>query len=244
MTAQAEIKPEVKPENTPKEPIAATPEAQPVIKSEENQNNWKMFREQREHERKRLDQESKQRQEAEHRAKQREEEAEALKKALEAVVNKQNTYDEPGESEDARIDKKVKEALAKQRQHDDQERRRREKEELPNNLASTFSDFGQVCSAENLDYLEFHYPEVAAGYKHAPDSFDKWANLYKAVKKFVPNTDSKKDMAKADRNLAKPQSMSAPGTTQGGNAMPGARLDEKKMNDNWARMQRVMKGLS
>ena len=108
-------------------------------------------------------------------------------------------------------------------------------------MQSTFSDFNQVCSQENLDYLQYHYPEVAAGFKHAPDTFETWANIYKAMKRFVPNPDSKKDQARIEKNLAKPQSMSVPGSTQTGDHAP-MDLSEKRRQDNWQRMQRVMKG--
>jgi hypothetical protein len=81
-------------------------------------------------------------------------------------------------------------------------------------------------------------------FSHLPDGYDKWQAIYKAVKRFVPNTDSRQDSMKAERNLQKPASISSPGNTQGGNAMPGAKLDESRKAANWERMQRTLKGLS
>lgn len=214
----------------------------PEIKSEENKNNWKAFREQRESERKAK--EASDKMALEERAR-----AEALKAALEAVTNKpqQQRYERDEvqeESEDERIQKKIDAALAKERVKFQQEQALREQQEFPQRIAQSFPDFNQICNTENLDYLEYHFPEIAVPFKHMPDGFEKWSSLYKAVKRFVPNTDSRKDQAKADKNMQKPGSLSAPSVAQGGNAMPGARLDEAKKAENWQRMQKVLKGLS
>lgn len=208
----------------------------------QEQINWRKFRQQREIERK-------QKEEAERKAKQKEEEAAALKAAMDAILSKQTPtpsyqsqsgYEEE-ETEDQRIDKKVRAVLEAEKRKVDEERRQREQAELPNKLASTYKDFNQVCSSDNLDYLEYHYPEVASAFKHMPDGFDKWASVYQAVKRFVPNTDSKKEQQKAEKNFNKPQSMAVSGVTQTSDGAP-MMLDEKRRADNWSRMQRVMKG--
>ena len=82
---------------------------------------------------------------------------------------------------------------------------------------------------------------MAAPYKHLPDSYDKWAAIYKAVKRFVPNPDSGKDQRKAEKNFGKPQSMAVAGNTQTTDSAP-MMLDDKRRQDNWNRMQKVMKG--
>jgi uncharacterized membrane protein YqiK len=203
------------------------------------EENWKKFREAREQERK-------QREAAERRAQEKDAEAQALKAALEAVVNKPTqqgnyaTYDEE-ETEDQKIQKKVDAALAARDQQLQAERVRAEQQALPERLVQNYSDFNQVCTTDNLDYLEYHYPEVARAFKYAPDNFDKWSDVYKAIKRFVPNVNSKKDEKKAEKNFQKPQSMAVPGTTQVGDTAP-INLDDKRRADNWARMQRVMKG--
>jgi len=233
------------------------PQAQPVdteIQENNTQNasteqvenpydvNWKKFREAREVERK-------QRDEAQKRAAEKAAEAEALRIALEAALNKRpaNSVDnsrsqyEEEETEDQRIQKKVDAALAiKEKQYEEQ-RRIREQQEFPQKLNSTYRDFDKVCSSDNLDYLEFHHPEISKAFQHMPDGFDKWATIYQAVKKYVPNSDNKKDQSKAEKNFNKPQAMSVPGATQTGDSPP-MRLDDKRRADNWARMQRIMKG--
>ncbi len=206
--------------------------------------NWRNYRQQREIERK-------QKEEAERRAEEKAAEAQALKLAMESLLNKNqpqqqnhNSGYEDELSEDERIERKVQAAIASREKQYEEQRRNKEQAEFPQRLNSDYKDFNQVCNTENLDYLDFHYPEITAGYKHMPDGYEKWAAVYKAVKKFVPNVDSKKDLAKMEKNMSKPQSISSAGTTQGANAMPGARLDEAKKADNWARMQKAMKGLS
>ncbi len=205
------------------------------------QINWKKFREQREMERK-------QREQAEKVAAEKSKETEALKAALEAIVNKpstnsthfsENQYE--NESEDEKIEKKVKHLLEQRDRQYDEKRRQEEQAQLPQKLAQTYSDFTQVCNQENLDYLEYHYPEVARAFSQVPDSFQKWSDVYNSVKKFVPNLNSKKDQAKAEKNFNKPQSMTVPGVTQVGDTAPII-LDDKRRADNWARMQKVMKG--
>ena len=246
MSAQPEvnsIEPKI-PETTPVEQAATKqPTTDPVKPVEENQEqiNWRKFRQEREKERKAKE-------ESDRKAAEKTAEAAALKAALESLVNKPNTSvshaytEEVEETEDQRLERKVRDALQKEEKIRETERQKREVAELPKKLAATFNDFNQVCTQENLDYLEYHYPEVAAGFKHAPENFETWTNFYKALKRFVPNTDSKKDMAKMEKNLAKPQSMSLPGVSQTGDQAP-AQLNDQRRKDNWNRMQRTMKGL-
>lgn len=204
----------------------------------QEQINWKKFREERALERK-------QKEAADKRAAEKEAEAQALKAAMDALLNKptQSNHNEyaDDEDEDVKIQKKIDAALSVRERQLEEQRRQREHAEFPQRLASTYTDFNDVCSTENLDYLEFHYPEVANAFKHAPDGFDKWSSVYKAVKRFVPNTNSLKDQKKAEKNFNKPQSMAASGMTQTGDTAP-MQLDDKRRADNWARMQKVMKG--
>jgi hypothetical protein len=231
-------------ENTTQEPEVKEEAQKPqeeITTNDQNEDtpekiNWKRFREARQKERE-------QKLEAEKRASEKEAEAEALRKAMEALVNKPQAnqdYDEE-ESESARIQRMVRESLEAERKRIEAEQAQREAQEFPQRLQSQFSDFNQVCSADNLDYLEYHYPEVATAYKHMPDGYDKWASIYKAVKRFVPNTQSQKEEKKIDRNLGRPQSMSVGGRTHTSDTAPSY-LDDAKREANWLRMQKVMRG--
>lgn len=212
----------------PVEQNVAVPEEDP------QQINWKKFRETREIERK-------QREEAEKRASEKEAEAQALKAAMESLLSKPAVSQDDPEDEDSRIQKKIDAIMSKREVQMQEQLQRREQQEFPAKLKSAYSDFDHICTTENLDYLEYHYPEVAAGFKHMPDGFDKWANIYKAVKRFIPNADAVKDKGRIEKNASKPQSMSVSGVTQTGDNAP-IQLDDKRRADNWQRMQRVMKG--
>lgn len=205
-------------------------------KHEQQEINWKKFREAREQERK-------QREEAERRAAQKEAEARALKEAMDALLNKpsqsNDQYDE--DDEEIRIQKKIDAALAAKEKQYEEERKKREKAEMPFKLKQVCPDFERVCSAENVDYLEFHHPEIASAFNYMPDSVEKWSAIYKAIKKFVPNTSTDANRVKIEKNLYKPQAMAISGVAQTGDVAP-MYVDEKRKADNWARMQRVMKG--
>ena len=225
-------------------PVAASNEATKTAETAQTENpqeiNWRQFRENREKERK-------EREELERDRARKSEENAALKAALEVLANKpsnqSNNAEQPEETEDQRIRRQVKEMMDAQEKEREAVRLKREAEELPSRLQNNFNDFNAVCTNENLDYLEFHYPEIAAPYKHLPDSYEKWANIYKAVKRFVPNPNSGKDQKKAEKNFNKPQSMAVPGATMTTDTPPSL-LDDKRKESNWLRMQRRMKGLS
>jgi len=217
----------------------AVPSAAPVAEETQEQINWRKFREAREKDRK-------EKLAAEKRAADKEAEVAALKAAMEAIVNKPESNDRQTnqfteETDDQRIKRLIAQTIEEQRQKDQIERDRKEQQEFPQKLTQNFKDFDRVCTAENLDYLEYHYPEVAAPFRKLPDSYEKWADVYNAVKRFVPNLDSKKEQAKAEKNFLKPQAMSIAGKTPTGDSAPQM-LDDKRKADNWARMQRNMRG--
>lgn len=213
----------------------------PVQEETQDQINWKKFREAREKERK-------EKIAAEKRAEEKEQEVAALKAAMEAIVNKPSSNDNQTnqfseETDDQRIKKLIADTIEEQRQKDQIERHRKEQQEFPQKLAEDFKDFNEICTAENLDYLEYHYPEVAAAFKELPDGYNKWSKVYKAVKRFLPNTENKKEQSRAEKNFMKPQAMSVAGRTPTGDTAP-QNLDEKRKADNWRRMQQVMRGSS
>lgn len=243
-----EKKEEVKTENAQKQEQPtqpqSTPEAQKAQEETPEMINWRRFREERAKERK-------QKEEVDRQLKEEKARAEAFKAALESITSKpasqsphanmQNDFSEE-ESEDSKIERKVNELLTKKQQESERERMRKEAEELPQTINKHMPDFSRVCSQENCDYFEYHYPEVAQAYAAMPEGFDKWSSLYKAIKRFVPNIDGKKEMAKAEKNLAKPQSASQNGFFMGhGTAQASsARLSEEQKAANWQRMQREM----
>lgn len=219
-------------------------EEKPAEKEEtQEQINWKRFREARDKERKQLAEETKRRAE-------KEKEAEALKAAMEALLNKSQPqqpqynqeYVQQEESEDEKIQKRIEAALEAREKQYLAQKKNQEKSELPEKLKSTFKDFEAVCTQENIDYLEYHHPELARSLQRREDSFETWTDVYNAVKRYVPNSNSKALAQKAEKNLARPQSMSVKGMTPTGDSAP-VMLDDKRRADNWARMQKTMKGI-
>lgn len=207
--------------------------------------NWKKFKEARQKDRDHAELMTKI-------AAEKEAEALALKAAMEAILNKpsnnnqnynNNGFDED-ESEEDIIEKKVMLALAKREQEAEKIRKEKEHQEFPQRLVSTYPDFNQVCNTNNLDYLEYHFPEVAEAFKHVPDGYNKWQAVYKAVKRFVPTIDLKKEQSKMNNNLLKPQSISSASVSPEGSQLAPHKLTEQRRQENWARMQKQLKGLS
>lgn len=221
-----------------------------VEKESQEDPNWRAFREARK--RDRAEKEA-----AERRAIEKEQEIAALKAAMEAAFSKgspspqayQQYYginEAPEESEDQRIERKVVELLSKKQQQLEKERQEREHQEYPTRLNKDLPDFRQVCSQENLDYLDYHYPEVSRPLQRLSDGYDKWSDIYHAVRKFVPNhSTAKKESIRADINNNKPKSISSPEMTQSGQPVKESwQQIEQRRADNWARMQRTLKGIS
>jgi hypothetical protein len=228
----ADETPVVQPEQTPVIPVQDNTAIPPATQETQEQINWRKFREDRERDRK--EKELAQREKLEAQAK-----ADAMAKAMEAILAKP----EPNQGEPTEDDR-IKKAVAAQINEIETKRRQEQAQEelksLPQRMQTTYQDFNRVVTQENCDYLDFHHPEISAPYAHMPDGFEKRALIYQAIKKHVPNYDNKKDMARMQDNMSKPQSMST-GITQTGDSAPTV-LDESKRASNWQRMQRIMKG--
>ena len=219
---------------------------QPAEKEDYNNPNWKAFREARKKER--LEKEA-----AEKKLAEREAEIAALKAAFEAALSKTpptNAYQPTSsyyeeESEDEKIEKKVQAALAKKQKELEEERARYEQQTFPERLRSTYQDFNDVVNEETLDYLEFHYPEIASPLKSLPDGFEKWSHIYRTVKRLIPNaSQTRKDAAKADLNMMKPKTAISPNPIPTANNTSSWKEIEKRRAENWARMQKAMKSES
>jgi hypothetical protein len=207
--------------------------------------NWRAFREARKKDR--MEKEA-----AEKRAMEKEAEAAALRAAMEAAFAKQQPPVQQGYfgdnsyelTEEQRIEQLVQKAIEQREQANERQRQERERQEMPIRLRTTHSDFDQVVNEENLDYLEYHYPEIAGPLKRLPDSYDKWGDIYKAVKRFVPNSaNSSREAAKAKANQTLPKSISSTQITNTEHSAPSQRLTEQRRAENWQRMQRQLKGL-
>jgi hypothetical protein len=214
--------------------------------------NYKAFREGR-----KKDREA--RKEAERKAAEKEAEIIALKAAMEAAFSKSSPtpeayqqyyginqgYDQTEQTEEERLEKKLNELLKKREQQSQAEQEERERREYPNRLASNYPDFHHVCSQENLDYLDYHYPELSRPLQRLPEGYDKWSDIYNAVKKFIPNhASAKKEAMRAEMNMQKPKSISSTmSTPTGGHVRESWQEVEQRRVANWERMQRTLKGV-
>lgn len=176
--------------------------------SENSENpDWRAFREARKRDRE-------ERRAAEERAAQKEQELAALKAAMEAAFSQSgpspqayqqyygmNTYDPPEESEDQKIERKVNELLSKREEQFKKKQAEYERMEYPNRLKKDFPDIHHVCSTENLDYLDFHFPEIARPLNRLEDGYDKWYDIYHAIKKLIPNHSTAKKKLQEQKSI-------------------------------------------
>jgi|AntAceMinimDraft_18_1070375.scaffolds.fasta_scaffold20542_2 hypothetical protein len=209
------------------------------VPQEETQEeiNWKKYREDNK-------KNKKAREDAEEKAAQKAQETEDLKRALEEVVNKK-TYSHEQEDEDedesTRINKEVERILAIKDSEREKARAEKELTALPQKLASSHKDFNDVCSEDNLLYFEYHFSDLATSFKYMPDSFEKWDNLYKAIKRVMPDASKKKHYdAVAEKNLNAPKShATAAGAPKSTSVRAG--LSQEAKNANWLAMKERMK---
>lgn len=256
------LNPEIKVENTlnqekvdttlTQQNVDTTSSQKPIenkeVENAEGDPNWRAFREARKKDR--ADREA-----AERRAVEKEAEVAALKAAMEAAFAKGNPVpqQQPNyfqgdyqheDTEDERIDKKVQAAIAKKEAEYERMRVELEQREYPQRLKQSYPDFNQTISQENLDYLDYHFPEVSRPLQRLQEGFDKWEDIYRAVKKFVPNnTTVKKDAARADANSNKPKSISSTGITQT-ESRESQQSVEARRAERFRQMQRVINQVS
>ncbi len=222
--------------------------------------NWKKYRNEQA-ERRVRDKEEKET--AQREAAQAKAQAEALKAALEATLgneqlsnqalpetqpNPLNPTEIPtGEQVMGYTQRVVKEqvqaALAEQQRKHEAELAEKERNTLGDTMVEHYSDFNTVCTTENIDYLAYKYPEVAAPFNGMADNAKKWGMVYKAIKRFVPNNDGQKEKAIAESNLNRPQSVSSAGVAQTGDQAPASsHLTDSRKQENYARMQKILRG--
>lgn len=226
----------------------------------EEQINWRKFREERAKERAQKEEELKQ---ATERQKQQEEQIRAYREALEQVMDKPDTGSLSQKEQDKIIadlmdediptgadikgfinqvvPKIVDNVLQTRDQQLEEERRRREAQEMPVRLQREHKDFSNIVTQENLDYLEYHYPEVAETLGSLPNSYDKWSKVYKTVKRLVPDGE-RKDVARMERNSQKPQSMASTSAASTSEVAPGRRLTDAQKAENYRLMRERARG--
>lgn len=223
----------------------------------QEQINWRKVREEKERYRR-------EKEEGDRRQAELDRQNEALKTALESVLNKvqpSQGVQEPvgralprdqfvtGEdveeylkgSVDPVLDRKIEAMLDKRDRQREEQRRQQEQADMPKRLKAEHRDFDEICTQENLDYLEYHHPELSKSMARVPDSIDKWKDIYAAVKRYVPNANSSRDQKRAEVNLQKPRSSSTPGVATG-SSESSTYLSQDRKQANYERMVKQMRG--
>lgn len=150
------------------------------------------------------------------------EEQQEMLKAMEALLSKQNQPAQPqNQSEEEEIHpeewvtgEKLQKILEKDRKERDKLRQQEEQRQTQQRIKSSFPDMDQVLSQDNLAYLEYHEPEIAAGIAQIQDPYLQVANAYKTVKRLVPQV-TDQDRKKMERTQNTPGSLSDPRVTSG-----------------------------
>lgn len=89
----------------------------------------------------------------------------------------------------------------------------RDEADAPRRVRKEFSDFDEIVTKQNVDYLIENEPELAALLKNEKSEYRKSIGAYKYIKALKLNKDSVEAMKQdADRNMAKPVSPNAVGT--------------------------------
>jgi len=225
----------------------------------EQEINWKKFRESRAKEREDAE---RQKQELEKKVREEKERVEVMRMAIEALKEKPSTQEKDvvaqmiddldpeefptGSQVKKMMEREIKKAVNETIRAQEEERQRQQQEQerksWPQRVQQEIPDFHKYVNHDNLEYLEFHYPEVATPYAAMPDSKEKWSLIYKAVKRFVPNAEgSSRDAKKIEQNLNKPQSLNTISKAERTDISvePPSRAQREA---NWARMQAVIQG--
>jgi hypothetical protein len=128
--------------------------------------------------------------------------------------------------------------------------KQREASMVDERLQIKYSDFAQVVTQENIEYLKENEPELAMSLSHISDPYSQGVAAYKMLKKLVKSEDLKedaqvqRDKEKAVKNSQKPVSVQAVAKQS---AIGNAHLFENGLTKDlkkqlWQEMQQAMKG--
>lgn len=113
----------------------------------------------------------------------------------------------------SKVDKKIKKLEEQLRQYQQQSTTTN----VETKLRTQYSDFDKVVSRENIDSLREQYPELAATINSSPDLYNKASSAYTMIKKLGIYQDDmyKADVARAQKNAAKPRTVTSISPQQG-----------------------------
>ncbi len=210
---------------------------------DEKDKNWKAFLEKRKEEQKENLELQKRLNESKLENERREREIENLKIAFKSLAEKKeetSSYDYDGDDQKKIIQDEVNRVISQRdeerKKQDTNERIRKEAIEIKEQMP----DLMDICSHDNLAYLEYYHPEIAIPLAAMPDGFMKTKMAYQAVKKHVKMGMKEKD--KIEKNLSKPKSLHSAISNESQQEESSASMSDKKKTETWNKMQRLMSG--
>lgn len=218
-----------------------TNDSQEVEKKEnDKEENFRAFREQRKREQEELATERERNKKLEEDQTRRAKELEDMKLVVQSLLEKKQSYDDEEDEEQKRIQKQIDTGIQKyedsKRKQDDERRFKEEsltlKEKMP--------DLMEVCSPENISYLEYYHPEIAIPLGKMPDGFEKTKLAYQAIKKHVKM--AKKEKEQIEKNMSKPKSVYSSYSNESQKEDSSPYTSEKKRTEVWNKMQRLISG--
>lgn len=214
------------------------------IELDEKEKNWRAFLEKRKEEQKQLEDERRKNKELESERSRREKEVEDLKIAIQTLVDKKDNNSSYDSEDDSDHKKLIQDEVNRIISKNEDERKKAEfqqrvqKESIE--IKEQMPDLLEVCSHDNLAYLEYYHPEIAIPLAAMPDGFQKTKLAYQAVKKHVKMGTKEKE--KIEKNLAKPKSLHSSLSNESQQEDSSAYMSDKKRQDTWNKMQRLMSG--
>lgn len=204
---------------------------------EDQERNWKAFREKQEQLQQELQKE---------RQKREEYEQILYQKLTQGKETKETESDELSSlSDDDWVNKKQSQKLAQKLAQEEvkkaleQERLRQSEEMLPTRLKTQFQDFDAVVTEDNVKQLRTLEPEVALALSQIGDKYAQAVAAYKYIKMFVPKAQEQTEFKeRVQKNAQKPGSLSSVGgssLSQASNFEKG--LTPELKNQLWAEMR-------
>lgn len=213
------------------------------IETDEDRN-WKAFLEKRKEEQKLFDQEKEKNKKLEEDNARRQKEIEDLKVAFQVMVEKKESPIYEDEERDSKkyvqeeIQRLFRVEQEKKKAQEDNERIYRDSMAIKQDMP----DLLEICSQENLAYLEYYNPEIAIPLGKMPDGLEKTKLAYQAIKKHVKM--AKKEKEKVEQNLSKPKSIHSAysNETMSDKENSSGVLSDKRRSETWQKMQRLISG--
>ena len=210
-------------------------------KESDEDRNWKAFLEKRKEETKAFEAEKEKNRQLEADRVRWEKEKEIMKEAFVAAVEKKEPAAFPDDEDEEkrfneRFEKKFQERESTRIKKDQDERLQREMVEIKNQMP----DLVEVCSQDNIAYLEYYHPEIAIPLGKMPDGFEKTKLAYQAIKKHVKMATKEKE--KIEQNIAKPKSVHSNFSNETQKEESSGHMSDKRKDQVYQKMQRLISG--